>query len=317
MSGTIAGDRPLSVVLNPAASGGRGKRLRAAVEQELRGRGIPFTLTATRGPGHAWELAREASRLGTELLLVVGGDGTIHEVANGVLEEGVHPPALAVVPVGTGNDFYRIVGAPRRLDSAIALVTEGEVAWVDVGAVQYHGRLLHFVNLMGVGLDVDVLRRRWGFSRLSGLPQYLAALVATLCSFRPTSLRVELGEDGEYFSGPALVAGLTVGPSLGGGFMISPEASPEDGLLDFFLVEPLGAVKIARYIPRVIRGTHVGLPEFHLGRVRGARFSRSDGEPFFFELDGELMANPVTELEVGVRAKALPVVVPRGWGGRG
>ena len=82
-------------------------------------------------------------------------------------------------------------------------------------------------------------------------------------------------------------------------------------------MEPLGAVKIARYIPRVIRGTHVGLPEFHLKRAPGARFSRSDGEPFFFELDGELMANPVTELEVGVRAQALPVVVPRGWGGRG
>jgi diacylglycerol kinase (ATP) len=187
------------------------------------------------------------------------------------------------------------------------------VAWIDVGAIRYEGQTLHFVNLMGVGLDVEVLRRRWGFQRLSGLPQYLAALVVTLYSFKAFPLRVELGEGGEYLSGPALVSGLTVGPSLGGGFMISPEASPGDGLLDFFLVEPLGALKIARYIPRVIGGTHVGLPEFHLRKVHCARFSRTDGEPFFFEVDGELMVDPVTELEVVVRAQALPVVVPRGW----
>jgi diacylglycerol kinase (ATP) len=307
----MTGSQPLRVILNPAASGGRGGRLRTAVEEGLRKKGVPFLLTTTREAGHARELAGELARVGTEVILVVGGDGTIHEVANGVLEAGGSTPALAVAPVGTGNDFFRIVGAPRRLESAVELVMNGRVVRVDVGIARFGEQERHFVNLMGVGLDVDVLRRRYRFTHLSGLPQYLAALVATLVSFKPFALHVELGLTGDHVSGPTLISGMTVGPSIGGGFMISPGASPHDGLLDFFFVEPLGVIKVARYIPRVIRGTHGDLPEFHSGKVPRARFSRSDGGPFFFELDGELMPSPVTELDVEVRPGALPVIVPR------
>jgi YegS/Rv2252/BmrU family lipid kinase len=301
----------LPVILNPAASGGKGGRLQGPVEEGLRARGIPYSLSLTRGPGHARELAGALARDGVERILVVGGDGTIHEVANGILESEGPRPALAVAPVGTGNDFYRIIGTPRKLNSALDLLVKGRVALLDVGRVVTDGLSTHFVNLMGVGLDVEVLRRRSRFRHLSGLPQYLAALIATLVTFRGFSVEVSFEAGGGKVSGATILAGITLGPSIGGGFLISPDASPEDGLLDFFFVEPLGPGQVARYIPRVIRGTHGGLPEFHFRKVPGARFLRSDGGPFFYELDGELIPNPVTELNVEVLPRSLPVVLPK------
>ncbi|MGW8267686.1 MAG: diacylglycerol/lipid kinase family protein [Longimicrobiales bacterium] len=302
---------PVSVILNPAASGGKGRRLQRAVEDGLRDRGISYSLRLTQGPGHAREMATDLSRDGVRQILVVGGDGTIHEVANGLLRAGGEAPALAIAPVGTGNDYYRVVGAPRRLASALDLLTEGRVVALDVGRVRFAGQEAYFVNLLGIGLDVEVLKRRSAYRRLSGLPQYLAALLATLVSFRSFGVQITFDGGKEAISGATILSGLTVGPSIGGGFLISPEASAEDGLLDLFLVEPLGPLQIARYIPRVIRGTHGEVPEFHLRQVKEARFSRTDGEPFFFELDGELMPDPVTALEIEVWPEALPVVLPR------
>jgi diacylglycerol kinase (ATP) len=250
------------------------------------------------------------AREGIKRILVVGGDGTVHEVANGILEVGGSMPALAVAPVGTGNDFYRILGTPARLEAALALLDHGRIQWLDVGRALTDRGATHFVNLLGVGLDVEVLRRRSRFRRLSGLPQYLACLIATLVTFRGFSVEVSFESEAERVAGPTILAGITLGPSIGGGFLINPDASPEDGLLDFFFVEPLGPWQVARYIPRVIRGTHRGIPEFHFRKVTNARFLRSDREPFFFELDGELIPNPVTELNVEVLPRSLPVVLP-------
>lgn len=301
-----------SVILNPAASGGRGARLQAPLHEGLKSRGIAHELEITDGPGHAWELARQAVSDGSRRILVVGGDGTVHEVANGILEGGDPEVRLSVLPVGTGNDFFRMVGPSRNLEDALDTLDEGRVRTFEVGSVRYDGGSRHFVNLLGVGLDVEVLRRRSEFRRLSGLPQYLAALAATVISFRPSPFLVEFVEEERTLEGPVMLALVTVGPSIGGGFLISPEASPYDGLLDFCSVDPLGLGKVARYVPRVIRGTHQGIPEFHLKRVRHLRLRRPDGKPFFFELDGELMPKETTFLDVRVRPEALSVMTQVG-----
>jgi len=303
------------VVLNPASSGGRGARIREEVEAELAARGIPFNLTPTEAPGHAKVLAGEAAREGAPRVLAVGGDGTIHEVASGLLESGVEPPPLAVVPVGTGNDFFRMVGAPPGLHHAIDMLESGVVRSFDVGRVHFEGGSSFFVNLLGVGVDVEVLRRREKFRRLRGLPQYLAALASALVSFRPQPFRVSHWSakgDGakEIIEDRTILMTVTVGPSIGGGFLVSPEASPEDGLLDLFFVEAASLLKIARYVPKVIRGTFQDVPEIHTGRLVGATVERPDGSPFYFELDGERMPDPVTKLEIEVCPGRLKVLCP-------
>lgn len=301
---------PYLVILNPAASGGRGRKLLPRLRADLDRRGIPYRLRVTEAPGHARTLVSEGVALGSTRVLVVGGDGTIHEVANGILEAPASAPALAVLPVGTGNDFFRMVSPSRELKEALDTLLLGRVERFEVGRASFDGGTSHFVNLLGVGLDVEVLRRRSEFRRLSGLPQYLAALTATVVSFRPWPLRIEFLDDGDRKEGPVMLGILTVGPSIGGGFLLSPQASPLDGHLDFCAVDPVGILKVARYVPRVIRGTHADIPEFHFRRVKRIRLSRPDDGPFFFELDGELMPDQTRFLEVEVLPGALPVVLP-------
>jgi diacylglycerol kinase (ATP) len=285
------------------------------VEARLAERGTPFTLVATEAPGHARVLAQEAAREGVARLLVVGGDGTIHEVANGLLEDRQDPLPFAVVPVGTGNDFFRMVGSSPGVPQALDTLETGDVHSFDVGRVRFDSGSSFFVNLLGVGVDVEVLRRRERFERLKGLPQYLAALTSALITFRPEPYRVshwrdERRVDGETIEDRTVLMTVTVGPSVGGGFLVSPDASPDDGLLDLFFVKALGMVKIARYIPRVIRGTHQNIPELKTGKLIGATVERPDGSPFFFELDGERMPDPVTKLEIEVCPGRLNVLCP-------
>ncbi len=308
---------PLTVILNPASSGGRGARVRPRVEAHLDRLGIAFELLQTERPGHGSELARESALAGVERILAVGGDGTIHEVANGILG-GAPPgvgPALAVVPVGTGNDFFRMVGAPRKVESALEVLASGAERRFEVGHARWDDGEAWFVNLLGVGLDVAVLQQRARFARLSGLTQYVAGALSALVRFKPLHLRVEV-DGSDRFVGPALISAVTVGPSIGGGFLLSPTASAHDGHLDLFVVEPLSAMKVARYLPRVLRGSHGREAEIHMERITDVRITGPGPEPLNFEMDGEVSAATTRCLEITVVPGALRVIGPApGQGG--
>ena len=295
---------PLRVILNPTSGSGAGGKLVDRLRARLDARGQEFDLCLTEGPGHATELARESVH--RPLLLAVGGDGTLHEIVNGILatESG---PAVAVLPVGTGNDFHRMVGTDRSIDAALDLIDHGREARFEVGHVRWEGGERHFVNVLGVGVDAEVLRQRNAFRRLPGLAQYTAALVAAVLKYRPIRLDVQL-DSGVTFADRVMLAAVSVGPSAGGGFMLSPDARPDDGQLDLLFVEALNLLQVARYLPRVVRGTHRDLPVVRMHRLERVRLTAED--PFFFELDGELLSDPVRSLEIEVVPGRLRVLVP-------
>lgn len=307
---------PLHVILNPASCSGKAARKARVVETILRERGAPFRLRITEGPGHAADLARAAADQGAPALVVVGGDGTVHEVANGLLGRPAHPdgpapgdlPSLAVVPVGTGNDFFRMVGAPRDPRAALALLDEGRRALFDVGTARWEGGARYFVNLLGLGVDVEVIRRREGFRRLPGLAQYLMALGVAILRFDPIPIRIRL-DDGEVIEGPTHLSAVTVGPSAGGGFLLNPGAAPDDGALDLCFVEALSHLEVVRHVPRVIRGTHRELDVVRLRRFQEARIEGVGGVPLDFELDGEVLDARPRWIEVGIEPGRLPVLV--------
>ena len=307
---------PVCVVVNPAAAGGRGRKAGRRVVEALAG-AVPFQAHLTEGPGHASQLAAEAAAEGASRVLAVGGDGTVHEVAAGLLAADRKPlPSLAVHPVGTGNDFFRMTGGGRRPEDARTVLQGGVVQRFDVGRVQWDGGERTFVNLLGVGVDVDVLRRRAKYARLPGLAQYLAAFLDAVVRFRPPKVRIDArsatsGEaDRVRVSGPATLAAITVGPSIGGGFMINPTARASDGRLDLCHVRALNWREVAGLVPRVIRGTHGACRQVTLGRLDQAVVRSADSEPIHFELDGELVPTPARELRVQVMPGALPVLVP-------
>jgi diacylglycerol kinase (ATP) len=305
----------LHVIANPRSAGGRTARLLPRIRQLVEQRGTSFDLHTTTAPGHATTLAREAAEAGVERVLVVGGDGTLHEVVNGLLSaEGFALPKLAVCPMGTGNDFFRMVRTGKGLELAVNAALGGTVRSFDVGRVRWEGGERYFVNLCGLGIDVEVLRRRSRFARLPGLLQYLAGLGAAALRFQHPLVQVEM--DGPEVGRKAvearvLLAAVTVGPSVAGGIRLSPEALPDDGLLDLFLADGLGLMGIARHLPKVLRGKHSSVPELHMHQIRRARIRSLDGAPFAFELDGELMPDQTPWIEVEVVPGRLPVLEAR------
>ena len=277
--------------------------------RKLGERDVSYSLHVTREPGHAAELAATAARDGVERVLVVGGDGTIHEVANGFLSVDAEPPALGVVPVGTGNDFYKMVGAPKEPDAAIDTLLHGVTKRFDVGLVRFEGEQRYFVNLLGLGIDVEVLRRRERIRRLSGLAQYLVALLGAVVGFEAVPIRMLVGKD-EVLEGPTMLAAITVGPSAGGGFILNPGATPDDGQLDLCFFQDLNILQVLRYIPKVIRGTHGEGKLVKLRRFTESRIQAPDDRAFHFQIDGELVHTPTRELLVDIVPAKLRVRVP-------
>ena len=164
-----------------------------------------------------------------------------------------------------------------------------------------------FVNVLGIGIDAEVLRLRHVFRRLSGLPQYLAALAVALARYRPIAIEIE-AEDGQLTSTRTMLTAASVGPSAGGGFLLSPDADPCDGLLDLLVVDRLNPFQVVRYLPRVVRGSHADLAVVTMRRFRRLFIRTQLSESFHFELDGELNPEPVTELEVEVMPATLRVL---------
>lgn len=304
--------QPLRVIVNPAAAGGRGRKAARDLFRALDGRSVAYDARHTEAPAHASSLAAEAVADGVARIVIVGGDGTVHEVADGLIGCGVERlPAVAVFPVGTGNDFYRMVGSDRSVAAVVRLLDHGTVRHFDVGRVEWEGGRRTFVNLMGVGIDVEVLRCRGRFSRLPGLLQYLASFLNAMVTFRPPEVHIDAGSgDGQRIAGPTTLTVITVGPSIGGGFMINPEAKASDGKLDLCHVGAPGVLPILRLVPRVIRGTHGGSPVVTTRRLSRAVLRRPGGESLWFEIDGELSPEPARELRVEVVPGAFPVLVP-------
>ncbi len=298
------------VVVNPVAGRGRGGRAADEVSRALGEIGAQREVFRTQGPGDASAIAARLARQGAARILVVGGDGTVHEVANGLLRQavGAGTPALAVHPVGTGNDFARTARSSRDAAESARRAARGAVVRLDAGRATWAGGQRFFVNLLGFGVDVEVLRRRARFSRISGLAQYMAAFATAVVRYRPPSAKIELG--GEAISGAVTIAAFTCGRTIGGGFMISPAAEPADGRLDLCHVPALGLLQVAPLALKAVRGTHGRSKHVTMRRLERATVKAAGEEAIWFEVDGELLPEPLPELRVEVVPRALGVLMP-------
>jgi diacylglycerol kinase (ATP) len=297
----VSGSHPeqrVAVIANPASGRGAGAvRLRSALEI-LRARGIHPRALPTERPGHAIELARTAAAEGADLVIALGGDGTVRDVVEGL---GDGDLALGIVPGGTGNDLARSLGIPRELEPALRTAVEGGERRLDV----WLWSDTPFLNVVGLGLDAAVARAvNERFRRLKGTAAYVAALAATLPGFRPFALSLQWPE-GEW-SGRAWLAAFANARCYGGGMQIAPAAVPDDGLLDVIVVEDVSKLELLRQFPGIFSGRHVKHP-----RVRSFRVSRVEveAEEQAVTVDGELIARaPASVIRAGY---SLRVRVPR------
>ena len=289
------------VILNPTAGRGAAARAWPGVRAVLEGAGARVELAETARHGHAVELAEAAARAGWPAVVAVGGDGTVHEVANGLLrasDGGATTAALGIVPVGSGNDFALLAGLPRDAAGAARAIVSGAERRVDVGRVGDRW----FTNGVGVGLDARVAVEANRNRRLRGIGIYLWALARVLGSFRPPVVRVEI-DGAEVMERPLTLVTVGNGGRHGGGFWICPAAKIDDGLLDVCVCDGLGTLQILRFLPMTLRGTHVGASCVHMRTARRVRISSDT--PLPVHADGEILFEDARELEIEIAAGRL------------
>jgi YegS/Rv2252/BmrU family lipid kinase len=303
----------LAVILNPHAGRGQGEKRRSELEQALRGAGLAATLEPTQARGHAPELVRQALERGTRRLAVVGGDGTISEVASALLSHPAgHEAALGIIPIGTGNDFVKSLAGYRGDDlaGAVQRLAAGHTRQIDTGEVQLTmasgAQQTHtFLNNLALGIDALVAAESERVPLLRGTAAYIGGAVRALLAYRVQPLRLRFA--GHELHRSLLLATVANGRCQGGGFWFTPDAVLDDGLLDLCLVEPLRPDELVRYLPRAMRGAHTGLPKVHMARAATVEVEYTT--PALVVTDGEVAAPDVQRLTVQVRPRSLALIV--------
>jgi YegS/Rv2252/BmrU family lipid kinase len=258
----------------------------------------------TEGPGHGQELAAQAVRDGARHVIAVGGDGTVHEVANGLLRSDADA-ALGVVPVGSGNDFAKMLGMyghdPVR---AVARLVTATSRRFDAGRVFDEW----FVNSVGFGFGPAVVQTRNMMPSFRGFLSYLVPIVKTFFKFEPPLF--DVAAPGFRERGYMMMVEACNGTTAGGSYRFAPEADPTDGKMDVCLIRRVSLPRFLLAIPRVMNGTHLRMREVVLIKTQKLTI-RSPEQPLVLHVDGELREPGVNECTVELERGRLNVLVAR------
>ncbi|MGQ0793731.1 MAG: diacylglycerol/lipid kinase family protein [Deltaproteobacteria bacterium] len=285
------------LILNPTAGRGRAGRVAPRIESLLAAERASFEIRLTSKQGEATGIARRAAREGFPVIVAVGGDGTAHEVINGLVGEG---SAFGMIPAGGGNDFPKAAAIPLELERAVKTLIEGKRRRVDLGFLE--GR--YFINGLGIGLDGAVAHRYRRIKRLRGKIGYIWGAIQEAFVFR--GFEMEARTEAREFRCKALLAGASNGPSQGGDFKLAPDAKVDDGLLDFHVIEDMTTMRRLTQIPKALQGRHIGLREVTIERAKWMEIKLGEAAPA--HLDGEPFMLSGGWRRIEVRERAIEVI---------
>lgn len=287
--------------LNPAAGRGRAGKRENRVRELLGKPGFPVEVHLSRAVGDLESQVRQFVDDGARRIVVVGGDGSVHEAANGIMR-AVGGAALGVIPSGTGNDFAKACGIPLDWEQATALLADriaagGPARGIDIGKVNDR----YFANGAGIGFDAKVTRIARSYRMPIGDFVYLLAIFRSMVDGIATPhMRITAGET--LWDGPITLANIANGPWIGGMFHIAPMARNDDGVFDLLIAAPVSRSRIVTLLPKIISGTH--LPEKEIIHEPVTQVVVECSEPVASHLDGEMQ--PLQErFEIDLLAGAL------------
>jgi len=298
------------VVMNPWSDQRRAIRHKSAL-QTLQQRYDGLELVLTERPGHGRELAQSAAEADYDLVAAAGGDGTLHEVANGLMRGSNNRTRLGIIPIGTGNDFAFGLGISRGdVAAAVDRLYHGQPRLVDLGRVEDNrGRYAYFANNLGIGTDAVVVIRSEAITRLHGFPLYVVAVMQTI-AFYYRSLGLEIRFDDEAVKQDALLLALGIGPRHGGGFLLTPSADQSDDMIDSCLAQPMSRINMLWLVIRSMKGKHVASPWVSMRQSR--QIQVKSNIPMPIHIDGEMFAYPhddVRQLRINSIPAAMQVMV--------
>ncbi len=302
--------RKIKIILNPMADMGNAWRvardLRSVTEQHG---GIEWSGTVY--PGHAIELAREAGMHHYDKVIAMGGDGTVHEVINGLMKvpERIRP-ILGVVPAGSGNDFSHAVGVSTNPTEALLRALDGEPATVDLGLMtDEHGHKEYFDNTLGIGFGAIVTIRSHKLPLIRGFLMYLTAVIQTII-LDHNPMRMQIETDGQKWEQSVIYLIMCNGPREGGGFFIAPDAKIDDGFLHYTMITDVSRPMMLRIVPEVLKGTHGRFKQVRMGACK--KFTLTSDRSLYIHADGEILSGPgetdIRKVAFEVLPNALKVV---------
>lgn len=310
------------VIINPESASGATRDAWPKIASDLGQHFGAFKPVFTSATGDGVQLAAEAARKGASLIIACGGDGTISEVANGILSSGTNAE-LGILPSGTGGDFRKTLKISTRTSEAARILRTGKTRLLDVGSATFINRrgeheTRYFIGVASFGMSADVIGRvkeagdsgqiakvsKW----LSGRLSFATAMAETALKSQPTRVAVQLDEDAERHM---TVANLCIANAryFGGGMKIAPQAKLDDGKFDVVSVGDMGAARILANAPRLYIGAHLSIPEVgHALASKVIARQLNDAEQIEIEIDGELPGYLPATFQI--LAKALRVRCP-------
>ena len=291
------------LIVNPAARHGETEHLIPAIERLLMN--VEHVTVLTDRVGHAIELAAAAT--GYDLVVAAGGDGTVHEVLNGLMAQPAeNRPALGLLPTGSGNDTRRMLGISSDLAQAALELATGRRCRFDVGVCNG----IYFNNSFAAGLDAKVTAKAVEYKTTTtrnGIWLYLTALLHVLFNDLDSFPVTVAFDGGEPMAIDTLIAAVTIGRTYGGGFVITPDAVPDDGLFDVCMIDPLSLPEALMRLPFVIAGKHTHMKPVHMSKHTSLVIDA--GCPIPAQIDGEVLLD--SRYDIQILPAGIECVVPR------
>lgn len=292
------------LIINPNAGRGKGLSVSAMIVHLLGERGFNVSCHSAGSSEEAENLVAEALRGGARHLIAAGGDGTFHDVANGIMKQTEVPSRevrLSMIPLGTGNDWCKMYGIPADMEQVAEVIRDGQTRLQDVGCVSFltegQSRQRYFINIAGIGMDARVVydtNRRKARGR-GGRAAYLISLLQATFSYRSIPVKIEV--DGrEVFNDLLYSANVGICRFSGGGMQQVPEALPDDGLFDITLIRKVSKMKVLINSPRLYDGSFVRMKEVSLHR--GSKVAVNSVPELLLEADGESLGHPPFVFEI-------------------
>lgn len=304
------------LIVNPAASNGKVGKIWTRLEASLTARLGPLEVTFTEHRGHATELTIDAVKSGFRHIIAVGGDGTNHEVANGILQQDLVPSRdifYTLLPVGTGNDWIRTHGIPRKMEQWLDMLEEGYCIQQEVGRVSYWSghkpEERYFVNVAGMAYDAYVVRygeewRSWIRNR------FFYLLLILRCLFKYRLSRALIDADGQTIEDRFYTINIGICRYSGGGMQLVPQADPTDGKLALTYAGPVSKIGVLLNTWRFYNGSIGRHPKIEVLQARSVRVTApSDKQALLLEADGEFLGHSPAVFTI--IENALTVIVPR------
>lgn len=317
--------KKLKIILNPVAGHGNGMKSRPLIVRQLTAHGLDFDLVQTECTGHALELTRQAIAEGYATIVAAGGDGTVNEVINGLMDAkaaGTAPPVLGILCTGRGNDLAFSLGIPVEIEAACQALAEGRRRWIDVGRLSSgadaQGKMVplrgvipqgrYFGNCVGIGFDAIATIQAAGLPRWGGFASFLVAIFKTVFLYNHAPL-AGIEFNGRVVTQRSLMISIMNGRQLGGGgFIMAPDSKPDDGLLDLCIAEQMSSLNVLRMVPYFAKGTQATQPTIKTARTGRVVVTAQDG-PLPAHTDGEIICTEGMRLEVELLQRQIEVIV--------